>query len=304
MRAVGESTHRRGYTILDVLVTISIVGLLISLLAPALGVAKGAARRMQCLSNIRQIGGAFGVRAVERPFLPASGRFSAFSADEFHGWPLEILPYIDQTALWEEWNIDRPHDDPVSRNRELAMRSIPLLACPSDASVVNGVGNLSYVVNGGFGWMYPVDCPIVYHTTGGPTRAEPFDFDGDGTACAVGVAYLNGSDRGYYFSTGLFFNDNWPKGSSNIRHHTLDTITDGLSKTIMLSENVRAGFDPQWNSNWAWPLGRRNCFFVSGYVCEDSTCAPGKVFPGRANDQHQGPYADEAINGSLRQAEG
>jgi prepilin-type processing-associated H-X9-DG protein len=85
----------------------------------------------------------------------------------------------------------------------------------------------------------------------------------------------------------------------------MDTVVDGLSNTLMLSENVRAGYDPYAisGSGWASPFPRRNSFFVSGYVCENLSCSDGNVDYSRANSAGD-PYRWEAINSSHDQPEG
>ena len=72
----------------------------------------------------------------------------------------------------------------------------------------------------------------------------------------------------------------------------------------MLAENIRAGYDPVKNTNWASPWPTNHGFFLSSYVCENRTCAAGKVDYRRANDGSQEPYRLEAINSSRDQAEG
>ena len=96
------------------------------------------------------------------------------------------------------------------------------------------------------------------------------------------------------------------------RHHSLESITDGLSQTIMFSENVRVGYASGRSetlpfgreSNWATPDIFWQSFIVSGYVCEGLSCAEGKVDYHRANDRSRTPYSYEAINASLNQIEG
>jgi prepilin-type processing-associated H-X9-DG protein len=72
----------------------------------------------------------------------------------------------------------------------------------------------------------------------------------------------------------------------------------------MISENIRAGYDPVRGTSWASPYTRHICFYLSSYVCENRSCAPGKVNYRRANSSAQDPYRWEAINSSRDQAEG
>jgi hypothetical protein len=95
--------------------------------------------------------------------------------------------------------------------------------------------------------------------------------------------------RGRRRLTGLFVPEGWPIGSYTLRHQTVDSILNGASNTIMLSENVRAGYDPAKGTSWATLKPENNTFVLSSYVCEGRNCAAGKVDYRRANDSTQDP---------------
>ena len=111
-------------------------------------------------------------------------------------------------------------------------------------------------------------------------------------------------DTQLYLKTGLFFIGNWPQGAGSLHNRTIASITDGAATTILLSENVRAGFDPVTRTNWASPMPPRNSFFLSSYVCEGFRCSEGRVDYRRANDRSNAPQSSEAINAAIGQAEG
>jgi hypothetical protein len=134
---------------------------------------------------------------------------------------------------------------------------------------------------------------------------RPLDLNGNGIACPA-KAEDDGTpnDRTLFYSTGLFFLENWPLKKGAVRHHSPDSVLDGLSNTLMLAEGIRAGFDPnQPQTNWASPQGLRNSFFLSAHVCQDRKCSAGNVDYGRANSSAE-PYRLEAINAARDQAEG
>jgi len=90
----------------------------------------------------------------------------------------------------------------------------------------------------------------------------------------------------------------------NHRHHSLNSLLDGLSQTLMLSENVRAGYDAAKGTDWASAGPLYNSFFLSGYVCKNASCSSANVDYLKANDHAGGPWSFEAINAALTEPEG
>lgn len=298
---------RRAFTLIELLVAISIIGLLMSLILPAVMSARASARKAQCWNHLHNLSIAMRAEAGAAERFPAAGNIGPElpQGKPYHSWVVEILPWIEQNAIHDRWEYDTPFNEPP--NRELGDTSIPVLACPSDMTSFGGAGNLSYVVNGGFGWTAPVDCPEMMHPAdpSGPIMGS-LDLNGNGVVCTPpGEPDGTPSDRRLYKQTGLFFMENWPKGSGTLRHHNLNGILDGATQTLMFAENVRAGVDPnEEDSNWASPYPWRNSFYVSAYVCKDATCKEGNVDYSRANDRTAEPYRFEAINAGLDQPEG
>jgi prepilin-type processing-associated H-X9-DG protein len=137
---------------------------------------------------------------------------------------------------------------------------------------------------------------------GGGIARIHIDLDGDGIACPGTVG--QDSDKQVLKAMGLFFAENWPIGTGTVRHHSLKSITDGTSNTIMLSENVRAGFDPAFHTTWASPDVERQSFIISGHMCDSFSCAAGSVDYARTNDRSTLPFSLQAINSALSQPEG
>ncbi len=121
--------RRAGFTVLELLVAVAIIGILAGLLLPALGAARETARRTQCTSHLRQVGLALHSHHTTRQTLPVGWTFDPESQSAF-GWAVPLLPYLDQQALSSLIDRDQHVGSPV----HATVRDTPLaiLLCPSD----------------------------------------------------------------------------------------------------------------------------------------------------------------------------
>src|SRR6476469_1828653 len=95
--------HRTAFTLIELLVVIAIIGVLVSLLLPAVQQAREAARRTQCKNNLKQIGLALHNYESTYNRLPP-GNFGGIAGckDDGLAWSFSILPYIDQAPLYNK----------------------------------------------------------------------------------------------------------------------------------------------------------------------------------------------------------
>jgi prepilin-type N-terminal cleavage/methylation domain-containing protein len=206
-------TRRSGFTLIELLVVIAIIAILIALLLPAVQQAREAARRTQCKNNMKQIGLAlhnyhdvFGVFPMGRNSLKTT---------EYHGHSCHtrLLPYIDQTALYNVMNLNASFvDQPNWNTPELTLISAYL--CPSNP-VTEGV-DWTGSTNPAPGADPKQDSARTHY--------EPISDSGRGRNPALSLVVANGN--------GLIFHDS--------KKSTRDVI-DGTSNTLAFCEIVSNG---------------------------------------------------------------
>ena len=130
---------RRGFTLVELLVVIAIIGVLVALLLPAVQSARESARRTQCLNNLKNIALSALNYESTKGTLPPGGINSTQRQASGLGWPVLILPYIEQLGISEQAieiytqrNQDDAYDAPFDELNNLLP---PMYLCPSDAEL-------------------------------------------------------------------------------------------------------------------------------------------------------------------------
>jgi prepilin-type N-terminal cleavage/methylation domain-containing protein/prepilin-type processing-associated H-X9-DG protein len=131
-----KSERSAGFTLVELLVAIAIIGMLVALLLPAVQAAREAARRTQCLNNLKQLGTAFQMFHDTRKHFPSAyestnGEPNPQTRDRGPGWAwgTQLLPFLEEQSLYEQFNLKLAcwHPD----NALPAQTQLSLFLCPS-----------------------------------------------------------------------------------------------------------------------------------------------------------------------------
>jgi prepilin-type N-terminal cleavage/methylation domain-containing protein/prepilin-type processing-associated H-X9-DG protein len=205
-RADDRSVRARGFTLIELLVVIAIIAVLIALLLPAVQAAREAARRVQCVNNIKQLALAVQNYHDVNMMLPPSGDHASVNPSNT-SLKFRILPFMEQMPLFNAGNMLLSYSN--AGNFSVAITQVNTFNCPSDGNI-----------------------PTPTLTIGGTTGLVGY------------TSYPNNS--GTYYGNNGGTNDGpyyvFPGTTSSGPPVSLATVTDGLSSTVMFSEWVRGKY--------------------------------------------------------------
>jgi prepilin-type N-terminal cleavage/methylation domain-containing protein/prepilin-type processing-associated H-X9-DG protein len=244
---MGQGFHRvekrpsarlQAFTLVELLVVITIIGMLISLLLPAVQAAREAARRMQCGNNLKQLGVGF------HNFAAANGGFpprrwsrnpdaNGKGGNGYTGWGTFLLPFIEQQPLCDAYKWEYDFYDPV--NKAAVETNLSTFICPSSPRMTDiicagpastGSANpgksTTYTVHGRIDYLAPNG--FTAPTNGWGTSVRVFA-DTTGTSNNAHEAMLDSSPM---FTPTVYSRAPRP----------LSDIKDGLSNTLLINETA------------------------------------------------------------------
>ncbi len=181
MRKIKSSSRPHGFTLIELLVVIAIIAVLISLLLPAVQSAREAARRAQCINNLKQIGLAFANYESANQVFPLGAMTGVTSAanstwvaqvnNNGLSWVALTLPYLEQNTIFSAINFQVHITDGLAQVDFATAwyTRISVLQCPSDGDQdgFRADGNSG---GGGLGQYAVTSAPL---PPGGGTRMVP-----------------------------------------------------------------------------------------------------------------------------------
>jgi prepilin-type N-terminal cleavage/methylation domain-containing protein len=116
-----------GFSLIELLVVLAIIGVLIALLLPAIQKVRETANRIQCANNLKQIG--LAIHGYHETFrqLPCS-RIHQAATGGWATWCVQIFPFVEQQSLFQKWDLARDYFSQVPEAQRTALK---LYFCPT-----------------------------------------------------------------------------------------------------------------------------------------------------------------------------
>ncbi len=141
--AIRTHARQAGFSLIELLVVIGIIGVLVALLIPAVQSSRAAASRTSCANNLRQLGVAAHNHESARGYFPSGSVAMPFPADPQHAWTFyrwsalaELTPYLENTAVYNALDLTVPlygsNFAVRPENAEAVKVFVPEFICPAD----------------------------------------------------------------------------------------------------------------------------------------------------------------------------
>ena len=280
-------SRRRGFTLIELLAVISIIGILVGLLLPAVQAAREAARRIQCINNLKQIALAVHGYADVWATLPRGAYLHRISASSglygSSGNPYlsggvfpSLLPFLEQQPLYNSMNSDVNLFTAI--NATLSAAGVGTLWCPSDS----GVNDRLTLPDGSF--YDPGPFPMCYTSYAGNLGTWNMGWTPQYNDWLTGVVNADGAVR-------------------------MVRVTDGLSNTLGFGEHTKSILTAADQLCYHWWISGfpDDTMFITFYplnpqrtMSDNVDDVQGGAFHHAASSQHPGGCNFAFLDGSVR----
>jgi len=251
-----KTLQRRGFTLIELLVVIAIIAILVALLLPAVQQAREAARRAQCVNNLKQLGVAFANYEETNLTYPMGNSGRGWGMSFYAG----LLPYIDQEAFFDAINFELVGNVGYDTQRNhlrtidpsLERKPMTALRCPSSplpeqtTATCAGCAAASYV-------------GIMGAAAGnGLSASQAKQIRTDCCRCCSGLAGGHVSGGGMLLGGDGGGSSGYPRINIGGRSISQRDASDGTSNVMILSESSDWAFDAAGNRQHidpSWPHG-------------------------------------------------
>lgn len=290
---------RSAFTLIELLVVIAIIAVLISLLLPAVQSAREAARRAQCVNNLKQLAlaaanyeGAIGCYPPGLYWCLLTGDYAGYLGTNC-GPLVHLTPYIEQTALYNATNFNVN----IYYNPNLTVHGIgsSALWCPSDGSI----SEVQSLASDSFFETVPANMSArmaysSYAGMVGPWYVNTWSIPGVGSGARASHSQIKSNQRGMF------------NVCSNTR---IASVTDGTSNTMIFGEHGHGLIAPDQQSSWQWwDSGNLGDTLITSMfplnpqrtVQNGDSGTGGSIFVASASSMHPGGANFAFVDGSVR----
>lgn len=255
-------SKRNAFTLIELLVVVAVIAVLISLLLPAVQSAREAARRSQCVNNLKQIGLAAHNFESIRGTFPRSGEHNLpvnsqmYKTQDFHSTFTMILATIEQGNVYNQFNLQLPYN--FSGNTTASSVAIATFLCPTNALASDRNEGKDSV---GFGCIDYATAPYTEIMPNGTTKWQAGYVGGVPEAGALTGNSYPVSAYSTYNCAGCSSSKTYQIDPAKVLSGEVDVfkgvaisvITDGTSNTAMFYEDTGRSPKMQGNGNYAAP---------------------------------------------------